>query len=72
LRLRCIESYAQLSVSLSVFTPLLAICGGKPLEGLRLWLRFSDGREGVVALEAPELPVQALGTGLPEAEAREA
>jgi hypothetical protein len=35
---------------------VVEVVEARPLEGLRLWLRFSDGKEGVVALEALELP----------------
>ncbi|WP_224065261.1 DUF2442 domain-containing protein [Thermus thermophilus] len=38
----------------------------RPLEGLKLWLRFSDGKEGVVDLSALELPVRALDGAPPK------
>ncbi|GAB1858773.1 hypothetical protein MHTCC0001_36160 [Flavobacteriaceae bacterium MHTCC 0001] len=35
---------------------MVEVVEARPLEGLRLWLRFSDGKEGVVDLEGLELP----------------
>ncbi|GAA6746890.1 DUF2442 domain-containing protein [Thermus brockianus] len=35
---------------------VVEVVEARPLEGLKLWLRFSDGKEGVVDLEGLELP----------------
>lgn len=35
---------------------MVEVVEARPLEGLKLWLRFSDGKEGVVDLEGLELP----------------
>ncbi len=35
---------------------MVEVVEARPLEGLKLWLRFSDGKEGVVDLSALELP----------------
>ena len=37
--------------------PTAEVVEARPLEGLKLWLRFSDGKEGVVDLSALELPL---------------
>jgi hypothetical protein len=35
---------------------VVEVVEARPLEGLKLWLRFSDGKEGVVDLSVLELP----------------
>ncbi|BDA38856.1 hypothetical protein TthHB8_50060 (plasmid) [Thermus thermophilus] len=46
--------------------PTAEVVEARPLEGLKLWLRFSDGKEGVVDLSALELPVRALDGAPPK------